>query len=138
MKYTPIINSERIFYQVYLDVAERTSGFLLLLGFTLEPLLDACNTSPRFVRALLDVSADLKRYLFVLEIGHKLERYTSAITRKTLLEILRATLATMDNPRNLLLETNIDNVLISLLTDDAISGQVLVMNLAGNILLVAA
>lgn len=104
----------------------------------LEPLLDACNTSPRFVRALLDVSADLKRYLFVLEIGHKLERYTSAITRKTLLEILRATLATMDNPRNLLLETNIDNVLISLLTDDAISGQVLVMNLAGNILLVAA
>ena len=104
----------------------------------LEPLLDACNTSPRFVRALLDVSADLKRYLFVLEIGHKLERYTSAITRKTLLEILRATLATMDNPRNLVLETNIDNVLISLLTDDAISGQVLVMNLAGNILLVAA
>jgi hypothetical protein len=102
---------------------------------TLEPLLDACNTSPRFVRALLDVSADLKGYLFVLEIGHKLERYTSAITRKTLLEILRATLATMNNPRSFVLETNIDNVLISLLTDDSISGQVLVMNLAGNILL---
>lgn len=102
---------------------------------TLEPLLDACNTSPRFVRALLDVSADLKGYLFVLEIGHKLEGYTSAITRKTLLEILRATLATMNNPRSFVLETNIDNVLISLLTDDSISGQVLVMNLAGNILL---
>ena len=43
----------------------------------------------------------------------------------------------MDNPKSVL-ETNIDNVLISLLTDDAISGQVLVMNLAGNILLVAA
>ena len=52
----------------------------------LEPLLDACNTSPRFVRALLDVSADLKRYLFVLEIGHKLKDIPAQLQGKPYLK----------------------------------------------------
>jgi len=101
---------------------------------TLSPLLDACETSPQFARALLDVRTENRRHAFAIELGRKLERHVSAIVRKALLEILRAVLAASDAPRALLIASSLNSVLASLLTDERTSGQVLVIDLAGTVL----
>jgi len=99
----------------------------------LEPLLDACETSPCIVRALLSVHTKF-RHRFIIDIGEKLEKHTSAIIRKKLLEILRSVLSVVPAPVILLLATRLDNVLVSILTDDDTANQVLVINLTARIL----
>ena len=89
----------------------------------LPPLLDACETSPQFARALLDVGMNA----FAYELGRKLQKHTSAIIRKALLEILRASLAAAWDPVTLLRAANLDVVLTSLRGN---SDQVLVTELA--------
>jgi hypothetical protein len=101
---------------------------------TLSPLLDACETSPQFARALLDVRTENRRHAFAFELGRKLGKHASAIVRKALLEILRAVLAASDAPGALLLSSSLSGVLASLLTDKNTSGQVLVIDLANTIL----
>merc|ERR1719265_64754 len=73
--------------------------------------------------------------MFATNIGRKLEKHFSAIIRKKLLEILRSLLSAASAPVLILLATRLDNVLISLLTDDATADQVLVINLAARVLL---
>jgi len=101
---------------------------------TLQPLLDACKMSPRFVRALLNVSTEYRKHAFIFEVGRKLEKHPAAIIRKSLLEILRVSLAAATAPSALLLATNLDNVLVSLLTDGLTTDQVIVVDLARTVL----
>lgn len=104
---------------------------------SLVPLLDACETSPLFARALLGVCIGPRKHVFLLELAHKLERHAAAFVRKMLLEILRAVLAASAGPKCLVLATNLDTVLVLLLTDGATSDQVLVFDLARTILMQA-
>ena len=94
----------------------------------LPPLLDACETSPHFARSLLDVGMNA----FAYELGRKLQKHTSAIIRKALLEILRAILAAAWDPVELLRAANLDVVLTSLRGN---SDQVLVTELAKSLFL---
>mmetsp|Transcript_30539 Transcript_30539/g.94464 ORF Transcript_30539/g.94464 Transcript_30539/m.94464 type:complete len:818 (-) Transcript_30539:77-2530(-) len=105
---------------------------------SLAPLLDACETSPIFARALLKVCIGPRKHVFMLELVHKLERHAAAFVRKMLLEILRAILAASEAPRCLFLATHLDTVLVALLTDGMTSDQVLVFDLARTILSQAA
>merc|ERR1712072_724807 len=101
---------------------------------TLSPLLDACETSPQFARALLDVRTGNRRHAFAFELGRKLEKHASAIVRKALLEILTALLVASDAPRTLLVASSLSSILTLLLRDERTSDQVLVIDIANTIL----
>lgn len=102
---------------------------------SLAPLLCACETSPLFTKALLGVRVKASKHVFVYDLVQKLERNTAAFIRKMLLELLRAVLKVSKMPIALLGATNLDTVLVLLLTDEIATDQVLVFDLARSILL---
>ena len=75
------------------------------------------------------------KHVFVYDLVQKLERNTAAFIRKMLLELLRAVLKVSKMPIALLGATNLDTVLVLLLTDEIATDQVLVFDLARSILL---
>lgn len=115
----------------------------------LPPLQDALWRSPLFASALLCVGAadecgadspshgrsstkrKRRRHAFAREVARRLRRHTSAIVRKSLLEILRITLKAATHPRRLLAEADLDTTLEKLACD---TEQVLVRDLALSIL----
>lgn len=115
----------------------------------LPPLQDALWRSPLFASALLCVGASddfgadspshgrssmkrkRRRHAFAREVARRLRRHTSAIVRKSLLEILRTALKAATHPRRLLAEADLDTTLDKLARD---TEQVLVRDLALSIL----